>query len=416
MAFYVIYCARPQDYIPVLSYLPMAKISTVLAAGSLVFGLGRTPRHLKDLPKEATYLLWLIVLLFGSAILSPVWRGGAFFSTLDFSKVYVVWIMSFLLVTTHRRLRRLVFIQTSSVVIISIVAIWKGYSVPRLNGVIGGFYSNPNDLAFGIVLSLPFCLVFLMRTRDALRKVAWGLAMMAMAVTLFMTASRAGFIDLAVSGAVCLWHVGIKGKRHSLIIATVLFGSLIVALAGGTLMKRFTALSGEDSDSDSEAYLSYVERKMLMERALDAIVQYPILGVGSQNFTVYSGLWREVHMSYLQIAVEGGLPALFLYLMFLRRGFVNLKRLSRRQDLDSEMNMFVGALRASLIGFIVGACFAPEAYQYFPYFTVCYTSVMVALVEERQPAGIALAANFPQRRLAGAYATGAGVRAFERLH
>jgi hypothetical protein len=47
--------------------------------------------------------------------------------------------------------------------------------------------------------------------------------------------------------------------------------------------------------------------------------------------------------------------------------------------------LFSGALYATLIGFIVGACFAPEAYQYFPYFAVAYTSVLLAIAKEREP-------------------------------
>jgi hypothetical protein len=32
----------------------------------------------------------------------------------------------------------------------------------------------------------------------------------------------------------------------------------------------------------------------------------------------------------------------------------------------------------------VGALFAPEAYQFFPYFAVAYTSVLLAIAKERE--------------------------------
>jgi hypothetical protein len=50
--------------------------------------------------------------------------------------------------------------------------------------------------------------------------------------------------------------------------------------------------------------------------------------------------------------------------------------------------MFMSALLSSLVGFVVGACFAPEAYQFFPYFTVCYTSVFLAMNEEPAVLGV----------------------------
>lgn len=118
-------------------------------------------------------------------------------------------------------------------------------------------------------------------------------------------------------------------------------------------------------------------------------MQYPILGVGAHNFQVYSTVWANVHVTYLEIAVEGGIPALVLYLLFFGRAFSNLKKLRRRKDLDVHTVLFIGGLHSSMIGFVVGASFAPEAYQYFPYFSVAYTSALVATVaeQERWPAG-----------------------------
>ena len=77
--------------------------------------------------------------------------------------------------------------------------------------------------------------------------------------------------------------------------------------------------------------------------------------------------------------------------MFFARGFKNLKILRRRRDLDTETTLMVGALHSSLIGFLVGAFFAPEAYQFFPYFAVAYTSVIFAIVKERDQAAVATA-------------------------
>ena len=90
------------------------------------------------------------------------------------------------------------------------------------------------------------------------------------------------------------------------------------------------------------------------------MAQYPVYGIGVKSFMSYSGYWKEVHNCYLQIGAEGGIPALVPYLMFFRRGFTNLKQL-RKAELDPEASLFVRALNSSLIGFVAGAFFAPEA-------------------------------------------------------
>ena len=391
-AFYFVYCARPEDWIPVLGILPLAKITAICALVALVSSSGKVKRKFRDRPKEANYLLALIGLFFLSGVLSPVWRGGALSHTLDFSKVAVAWMLTFMVVTDFKKLRRVIYIQAASVAVIAIVSIVKGHNTPRLFGVLGGIYSNPNDLAFAIVLSLPFCLAFLLSANTMLKKLVWGAGMLAMAAALFLTASRAGFVDLVVAGTVCLWHMGIKGRRYGLIVGALVSGTLMMLLAGGLLKERFEAISGNDlaTKDDTQAYSSYEARTYLMGQALETVEHYPILGVGAENFITLSGDWHEVHMTYLQVMVEGGIPAFILYLLFFGRGFSNLRRLRRRVDLNVETTLFAGALHSSLVGFVVGALFAPEAYQFFPYFAVAFTAVLLAIVEERAPADAAM--------------------------
>jgi hypothetical protein len=403
-AFFVIYCARPEDWIPGLKYLPLAKITAILAMWGLFNSLGRTKRTYKDFPKEAKLLLLLTGLLYLSGFLSSVWRGGAVSHAIDYSKVFIAWSLIFLLITTFDRLRRIIFIQAASVAVICAVSIIKGHNTPRLEGVIGGIYGNPNDLAFAIVLSLPFALAFMVTTKNALGKAVWLFGMLIMMSALFMTASRAGFIDLVIMGTVALWHFGVRGRRFYLIVAAGFVSVLLMTVAGGKLFDRFAALSG-GSDTEESAYNSYEARKYLMLRALDGIENYPVLGIGIGNFLTYSGTWHPVHMTYLQICVEGGIPALIVYLMFFWRGFKNLKTLRRTKNLDDDTVLFVGALHSSLVGFVVGALFAPEAYQFFPYFAVAFTASLVQTVKEReQEPGTALPPPRKPRHFLEAYA------------
>ena len=383
-AFYLVYCARPEDWIPGLKHVPLAKISGIFALLGLFFSAGRSKRSLRDLPREAFYLTAMIALLMVAGLLSPVWKGGGVYKTIEFSKILVAWALTFLVITSFNRLRRIIFIQSASVAVIAVVSLLKGRDHPRLEGVIGGIYSNPNDLAFAIVLSLPFCVAFLLYTKNLPRKLGWVLAMLAMCTGLFLTASRGGFITLLITAAVGLWHFGVKGRRPHLIAAALLLIIVVGVTAGGRLKDRFFAISGEDlNDSvDVSAHGSYEQRALLMKKSLEGVVHYP-LGIGLGNFPNYSGTWREVHVAYLQIAVEGGIAACIFYLLFFARGFANLRQLRLMRGMDEETALFAGALHSSLIGFLVGALFAPEAYQYFPYFAVAYTSVLVAIAREK---------------------------------
>jgi len=382
--FYFVYCARPEDWVPGLLYAPLAKISGIFAILALFSSWGKTKRKLNDLPREGLYLLILICLLFVSAVFSPVWKGGAFFRTLDFAKVFVIWLLTVMIITDMRRFKRIAFIQTGSVAAIALISLIKGHDKPRLEGVLRGIYGNPNDLAFAIVLSLPFCLAFLLLARGPLRKLVWIFSMLIMFACLFLTASRAGFVTLVISGVVCLWHFAVKERRVYLIAAAAAVVLLVGLVAGGKLKDRFLAISGQGLDSrmETSAYGSYEQRRELIVESFKCMVRYPILGIGVRNFTSYTPAWREVHMAYLQIGAEGGFLGLILYLLFFRRGFANLRKLRKIRNLNPEIKLFAGALHSSLVGFAVGALFAPEAYQFFPFFTVAYTAVLLFLAQD----------------------------------
>ena len=391
-AFYIVYCARPEDWIRGLGFLPFAKITGIGAFVAFLLSSGKGKRKFRDLPIESYFLFFLIVVLTVSSLLSPIWKGGALSRTMDFSKVWVVWVLTYLLVTDLAKFRRIVFIQAVSVPMISLLSIVKGHSTARLEGVLGGIYSNSNDLAFAVALSFPLCLMFFLTARGGFRKLLWIAAMLVMGVTLFMTASRGGLITFVCTVVVCLWHFGVRGKRFYLIAATGFAGVVLLAVAGGTMMDRFSTLWAERSDvhtrEERRALNSFEQRQLLIDRAIEGIKEYPILGIGTRNFETYSTVWLEVHMTYLQIAVEGGIPALILFLLFFVRGFSNVRRLLKRKDLTPDLKLFSGALHSVLIGFVVGALFSPEAYQFFPFFAVAYTSALFAYVRENDRAKV----------------------------
>jgi len=399
LVFFFVYCARPEDWIPGLAVLPMAKISGVFALLALLLSLGGARRDRQGLPREAYYLLALDLYLMVSAVFSPVWRGGAVSHTLDFSKALVAVVVTILTVTSLDRLRRLILVQTGSVIFISVVSLIKGRGQARLESVLNGMYGNPNDLAFAIALVIPFCFAFMLSTRSILQKAVWAGSMVIATTALLLTGSREGVITLAIAGVYCLWRFALKGRRPLMVMAACLAAVLLFTVAGKTLRQRFAAMSGENlaSDVESSAYASYQARQYLIRVSLQAIEQHPILGLGASCFESYSGAWREVHVTFLQMAAEGGIPALILFLMIFRRGFANLTAVAREANPDPETRLFTDAVKASLLAYVVGALFAPEAYQFFPLFAVAYTSVLVA-VAQQEPVGTWVPATWVAKR------------------
>ncbi|MGH9342906.1 MAG: O-antigen ligase family protein [Terriglobia bacterium] len=380
LAFFVVYCARPEDWIPGVAHLHLALVAGVFAMIAFVMSLGRMK---EGLPKEIFYLILLLVQLSLASILSPVWKGNAVAQTIEFAKMVLIVVVITLAVASLARLRKLIFVQTASVVAVAIISIKSGHLVNgRLFGALNGMYSNPNDLAIALVLSLPLCLVFLFRAKGVLRKLVWTAAVLTMIFSIFRTGSRSGFIALTIVGLFCIWDFGIKGRRLYLPVLAVVVATAAFMLAGSEVAQRLSNTFSAGGKQGT-AYGSTLARKQLLIRSLEVTAEHPLFGVGPGDFQAISGHWQPTHNVYTALSSEGGIPALILFLMIYWRAFGNLRRVRNFEAADSELGMFASAMRASLWAFAVAGPFFPDAYQYFVYFMFVFTTILCRLVDQK---------------------------------
>jgi O-antigen ligase len=256
-----------------------------------------------------------------------------------------------------------------------------------LTGAVNGIYANSNELALILVLTLPLCIAFALRTGSALRKALWGSAALLMVYISMLTGSRAGLIALILSGSICLWEFGIRGKRYSLFLVAGALSLALMLFASGTVTERFDAMfTDEPMAGDSRsAHTSAEQRQELLWKSLAVTMEHPLFGIGPGNFKSISGNWHDQHNSYTQMSSEGGLPAFALYSLLLWCSLENLRRTKRLVAPESEHALFAMALRGSLYGFMIGSFFSYSAYQFFPYFLVGYSSALVAIAEAKEP-------------------------------
>jgi putative inorganic carbon (hco3(-)) transporter len=379
LLFMFVYFARPEDWVPGLSHIPLAKIAGIMALLALAGSLGQFRQRI---PLEVYLLILLVAQLFAAALLSPVWRGGAMQMTLGFGKLLLIVPLITAVVTTCRRLRWLIFSQAASLSAIAAIVIWKGRLYGgRLAGIVGGSYDDPNDLALAIVLSLPLCLALLFLSRTWMGKLVWSVSMLAMTYAVFLTGSRGGFLALLVVSSVCLWEFAIRGRRRYLLLLAALAGVVFWQAKGEMLAARFQGTFGDTSDTTAASTSSEV-RRQLFWRSIEVTGEHPLFGVGPGNFDQISGLWHTTHNSYTLMSAEGGIPALILYLAILWCGFKNLRAASRLVGARTEPGVLARALYASFAGFVIGSAFLSWGYVFLPYILVAYTTPLVSIARK----------------------------------
>src|SRR5262249_3056805 len=116
----VVYFARPEDWIPGLAVVPLAKITGIMMLLALVFSFSQIRWHM---PVEVIFLALLVAQLWLAAAFSPVWRGGAFNVMLDFSKVLPLVIVMYGAIRSMKGLRWILLVQAASVAAIAIASV-----------------------------------------------------------------------------------------------------------------------------------------------------------------------------------------------------------------------------------------------------------------------------------------------------
>jgi len=200
---------------------------------------------------------------------------------------------------------------------------------------------------------MAWALLLSARPEDFRSKVLLGVAFLAITAALLMTETRAAVGALVLG---CLVSLLLLAKRTTRILA---IGALILIVGGATLwIQHRRGTVWVDRDDISTQF-----RLMMWEDGLRLVRQHPWFGVGMETVRLHFQEWNirafmkynvrsHFHSTFVQIAVERGIPALLAWLWFCTAYFLFLLRLIPRLRARSRFaaGVAVGAL-AGLIGF-----------------------------------------------------------------
>lgn len=397
VVFSAIYFLRPEDFIPGLTLVPIGKIAGGITLLALIFGV--KPKERGKMPIECKLLLVLLAHMI-LTIPFAFWRGGAADTVINkFSKGVIVALLIALVVTKVNELRKLLYIQSAAVAFISIASILAHHTEEgRLMGIQKGILENPNDLAINIAINFPLCMAFLFAAKGGLRKFLWTVGLLGMLYAVVATYSRSGMIAMAITGMICLWEFGVRGKRTLFLMSTAIIGVFAVAvmLATPHYFTRIESLvRGNIEGSGDKGSLE--ARTQLLRDSLSLMVHNPVFGVGPGNFGVITGAWRVAHNTYTEMGAETGLPGLILFCAVLVSAARRIRRVRKLPGYaDNEyIRLWTSALWAALAAYLAGAIFASTEYNLFPYFMVGYICALYQIArkpsEENRDAGLTAA-------------------------
>ena len=385
---------RPQDEIVPLRALHLAELSAI---GALIaMAMGRLGRGL-PISRMMPELVGVVAL--GAVILATapfsIWMGGSISTFTDlYVKVILIFILMINTLVYPKRIEQFTWLIVLASGYIGLRAVFdyaRGMNLVengRVQGVVGGMFGNPNDLALNMVAVLPLALCIVFRRVSLTRRlVAAGCAGL-MFLTVVASHSRSGSLGLAA--AMLVLALMILKRRPGLVAA----GGLVVVLALPMLPSSYWTRLSSITDGSRDDTGSRQARSTLLWEAYYAFLENPITGVGAGQFQNYKPegrveAWRETHNSFLQVASELGVAGLIVFSFLVWRGFYGpmqaralLKRTGKRgnrgrgepqpdmltSDERDLLTSHTAAISASVAGWLVCALFASVAYHWTFYY------------------------------------------------
>jgi len=362
---------RPYEIFPTLTWL--SSIAFWIATFTLIVFIPTQlglEGNITSRPREVN----LILLLVFTALLSIPFaldRSAAWGSFVEFLKVIAMFIVLVNVVRTEKRLKALLLLVLAASMIVSVAAVndyWLGNLAlegKRIEGVIGGLFSNPNDLALHLVTVVPLAVGLLFASRNFLGKIVYAICVLVLVAGIVVTFSRGGFVALFSVVLFLMWRFA----RHSRFIFAILALTLLIGLitiAPGAFQSRITP-------TDNASAVARIDD---LKRSVFLTIRHPVFGIGIGNYVFYSNQAKATHNAYTQVAAEMGLAAAAFYMLFLIAPLKKLRRIElENRDVQWKRRKFYYlaiAIQASLIGYMVASFFASVALLWYAYYLVGY--------------------------------------------
>jgi O-antigen ligase len=252
---------------------------------------------------------------------------------------------------------------------------------------------NANRLAFLALMGISLVWFWMRDTRNPLLRIAGIGIVLVLVLTVFLSGSRSGLLNLGLLLILLLAQVRLKPVHIAgillLVLATVAVAALFVPQP---ILNRITALTGGSDDGRMKGVAeSTTRRQAVLETGLTMFGENPFMGVGVGNFrwmtavdTRFGGVVMAAHNAYLLTLAEGGILLLGAYLLMFWATFRNLKWAAARAAAlpHIRLDWLIQATRVNLILLLTFSLFA-EAWKEFYFLLILATAAILTHIYRR---------------------------------
>jgi O-antigen ligase len=323
---------------------------------------------------------WLLAFLgaAGLSCITALWPGYAAEALSDLVKMVLVYFVMATSVVSERALRGMLWIIVLGALFPALGTL-RNYLHGNLyegRAAWVGIFSNPNEVAYSLVILMPF-LAYLASAKSWLAR----LLLMAIALcyigAVFVTFSRGGLIGLVAAAGVYAWR-----KRNIWLRI-----ALVLALAGGLAFGDKHWSRGEDF-SQLNNDVSFQQRIATSKVGIDMFMDHPVLGVGLKCSVIAWALYAPqnlytrgalvTHNTFVQVFGETGLLGGIPFLLLIGAGLYHARKLALR----SQVTNAGISVEVALWGFVVCGMSGGYVMTWFPYILLGITAAVTRIDRE----------------------------------
>lgn len=385
---------RLHELFPVLWPLKPALVSGVLAIGLYIMQQHGSRRIDRVRAPTTTYVL-LLLLWVALSVPGALHQGAAFrMLTNNFIKTVLMYLVIVGSVRGFRDVERLAFVYLAVATVFAATVLSR-FDVGDSSWRLGSLYYtyDANDFATYAVSAIPLALYFTLAQGRLSRRLIGAFGIATLVVAFIWSGSRGGFLAMLAMVAFVLFRYTALRARWR-ILGTAVIAALFLTTASDTYWTQMHTILNSPEDYNRTAENG---RARIWRRGIGYMLSHPLLGVGADNFGVAEGTisylaplqdkgigvrWNAPHNSFVQAGAELGIPGLVILLGVIGTAFRSLRRLERLRVVSSHHPrgppQLAQSLKASLVGFVVGAFFLSLAYS-----QVLYTLVAIVVALEK---------------------------------
>jgi putative inorganic carbon (hco3(-)) transporter len=363
---------RPQDFVPGLEGVRVILYLMTIMLVALLFS-PLEKKLVRSQQDRYANLFFVAILL---STLTLFWIPFMI-DTLIY--VLKIWAIYFFIVTVLNSEVRLEIAIWAMIVLMTTVGFlgvlhYHGLSIPgyevgwaadrmawRLSGV--GMLSSANDIAYSMVLVVPFALGLMIQSKGFLLRLVSVFMLSSSLYTIYLTGSRGGQVALAAGlfSWAYFWIESRKKRKQIVIVAAL--GVFIVASAKAAGYREDASAMGR-----IESWAA----------GWDLLKNHPIIGVGKDQFKEFHSL--DTHSSYVRAGAELGILGLYAFVGMIYSVYVVILRMLNSPE-NRRWRPYFAGFGAFFISYILASAFSTRTYDVVFLICIAFVGVLGRLTQ-----------------------------------